>query len=295
MRPPVILCCSLLSLLPLAGCGESSSTPTNQTGGTDYGSLLKAVTAEVVKATSVVKGVHAPGDIPGAKEKLDAIAARIEGYNESLKTATRPDQPGYDKLRPAAESLKAQAQKLSDEEKRAANELGPNALDLVQASFRTHAALFQFSFDADPMRGELDKIKQANTPPPAPAPGGPPSMGPTPGPFGPSMPGGRPSDPREAGRQSLAAFRAGHDAARTVTVEIEGIPHQQFSDLAWRLKAQTGATIHASNASGTQGTILLYPLPDLAAAVRQMDVGRVLRTDDATRTVYIAGDPAKLR
>jgi hypothetical protein len=108
------------------------------------------------------------------------------------------------------------------------------------------------------------------------------------------MPGGRPSDPREAGRQSLAAFRERHDAARTITVEVDGFPPERAADLCWRLKGQTGATVHASTTSGTHTTVLLYPVSDLEAALQRLDVGRVTGTDRATRTITIAGDPSKV-
>jgi hypothetical protein len=108
------------------------------------------------------------------------------------------------------------------------------------------------------------------------------------------MPGGRPDDPRELARQSLAAFRAAHDAAKTVTIEVDGIPAERASDLGWRLKAQTGATAHATAVSDGRITVLLYPLGDLHAASEHLDVGRVTGTNQATRTITVAGDPSRL-
>src|SRR5690349_1008607 len=104
MRASTIVCCLALALLPLGGCGESSPR-SGQAGGSGYGPLFTRVTQDVSNATAVLRGVHKPGDVAGAKQTLDAIAARIEASNDALNAATRPDQAGYDQLRPAAESL----------------------------------------------------------------------------------------------------------------------------------------------------------------------------------------------
>src|SRR4051812_26958980 len=165
MRLSILLCGVLMALSPLAGCGESSP-PAKQSGArADYDSLFRSVTGEISNATGVLRGVHTPGDIAAAKEKLDAIAARIDADTAALKAAPRPDQAGYDKLRPAADALTAELKKMSDEEKRAAGELGADAMDLEKATFRTRTALFQFTFDADPMKGELDRLREQNPPP----------------------------------------------------------------------------------------------------------------------------------
>jgi hypothetical protein len=284
-------------LAPIPGCGKGSNPPPVRAAADAQEAALRSAARELSSAAAALHAVHSPGDLPAAREALDQTAARIDALTEQLKAGPRPGSDGYQRLRAAGDGYTAQLRKFQDEERRAAGALGAEAPELARATRGARDALGRFQSALDP---EHTQTAPAEDPAAAPgAPAGPSGAGTppresTPGPFGPSRPQGRPADPREADRQSLAAFRAAHDASKVMTVEIDGIPPERLGDLSWRLRAQTGATVHAHASAGTHATVLLYPVPDVAAAARLLDVGTVSRTDPVARTVYIQGDPSKL-
>ncbi|MGH7136143.1 MAG: S1C family serine protease, partial [Pirellulales bacterium] len=88
---------------------------------------------------------------------------------------------------------------------------------------------------------------------------------------------------------------ASNASGQNVTVVVEGVPAGASNVIVERLKKLPGVTSFRSHGVNSLTTITIGPVSDLNAVVAAIDFGTVTKVDQATRTITVRANAAKLQ